>query len=75
MNSIDEAENHIPYLAGIEKFRFRRMVKPGDTLIMRCKLVSPIKRSIAKMKVETFVGNNLVGEGMMTATIAKKNNE
>ena len=42
---------------------------------MRCKLVSPIKRGIAKMKVETFVGNNLVGEGMMTATIAKKNNE
>ena len=75
MNSIDDAENHIPYLAGIEKFRFRRMVKPGDTLIMRCKLVSPIKRGIAKMKVETFVGNNLVGEGMMTATIAKKNNE
>jgi hypothetical protein len=27
------------------------------------------------MKVETFVGNNLIGEGMMTATIAKKNYE
>ena len=73
MNSINDPENHIPYLAGIEKFRFRKMVIPGDTLIMRCKLLAPIKRGIAKMRVETFVDNYLVGEGNMTATITKKN--
>ena len=75
MNSINDPENHIPYLAGIEKFRFRKMVIPGDTLIMRCKLLAPIKRGIAKMRVEAFVDNYLVGEGNMTATITKKNNE
>lgn len=73
MNSIDEPENHIPYLAGIENFRFRKMVNPGDTLVMRLRFIAPIKRGIAKMKAEAFVGNNLVSEGNMTATISKIN--
>ncbi len=37
MNSIEEPEKHIPYLAGIENFRFRKMVSPGDTLVMSIK--------------------------------------
>ena len=73
MNSIDEPEKHIPYLAGIENFRFRKMVNPGDTLIMRLRFIVPIKRGIAKMKAEAFVGNNLVSEGNMTATISRIN--
>ena len=71
MNSIEEPEKHIPYLAGIENFRFRKMVSPGDTLVMRLRFIAPIKRGIAKMKAEAFVGNNLVSEGNMTATISK----
>ena len=73
MNSIEEPEKHIPYLAGIENFRFRKMVSPGDTLVMRLRFITPIKRGIAKMKAEAFVGNNLVGEGNMTATISRTN--
>jgi len=73
MNSIEEPEKHIPYLAGIENFRFRKMVSPGDTLVMRLRFMAPIKRGIAKMKAEAFVGNNLVSEGNMTATISRIN--
>ena len=73
MNSIEEPEKHIPYLAGIENFRFRKMVSPGDTLVMRLRFITPIKRGIAKMKAEAFVGNNLVSEGNMTATISRIN--
>ena len=73
MNSIEEPEKHIPYLAGIENFRFRKMVSPGDTLVMRLRFIAPIKRGIAKLKAEAFVGNNLVSEGNMTATISKIN--
>ena len=71
MNSIDEPDKYIPYLAGIENFRFRKMVKPGDTLVMRLRFESPIKRGIAKMKAEAFVNNDIVGEGNMTATLQK----
>ena len=73
MNSIQEPEQHIPYLVGIENFRFRKMVSPGDTLVMRLRFIAPIKRGIAKMKAEAFVGNNLVSEGNMTATISRIN--
>ena len=73
MNSIEEPEKHIPYLAGIENFRFRKMVSPGDTLVMRLRFIAPIKRGIAKMKAEAFIGNNLVSEGNMTATISRIN--
>ena len=71
MNSIKDPEKHIPYLAGIEKFRFRKMVRPGDTLVMRLRFLTPIKRGIAKMKAEAFVGSELVGDGDMTATISR----
>lgn len=71
MNSIEDSEKYIPYLVGIENFRFRKMVLPGDTLILKSTFISPIKRGIAKMKSEAFVGDDLVSEGIMTATIVK----
>jgi len=71
MNSIENSEKYIPYLVGIENFRFRKMVFPGDTLILKSTFISPIKRGIAKMKSEAFVGDDLVSEGIMTATIVK----
>ena len=71
MNSIENSEKYIPYLVGIENFRFRKMVLPGDTLILKSTFISPIKRGIAKMKSEAFVGDELVSEGIMTATIVK----
>ena len=72
MNSINNSDKYIPYLAGIESFRFRKMVVPGDTLILKTTFINPIKRGIAKMKAEAFVGDKLVSEGIMTATIVKK---
>ena len=71
MNSIENSEKYIAYLVGIENFRFRKMVLPGDTLILKSTFISPIKRGIAKMKSEAFVGDELVSEGIMTATIVK----
>ena len=71
MNSIKNSEKYIAYLAGIENFRFRKIVIPGDTLILKSTFISPIKRGIAKMKSEAFVGDELVSEGIMTATIVK----
>ena len=71
MNSIKNSEKYIPYLVGIENFRFRKKVIPGDTLILKSTFISPIKRRIAKMKSEAFVGDDLVSEGIMIATIVK----
>lgn len=72
LNTVPDPENYWTYFLGIENFRFRKMVLPGDTLIIKCDLLAPIKRGIAKMSGRAYVGNTLVCEGTMTASIVRK---
>lgn len=72
LNTVPDPENYWTYFLGIESFRFRKMVLPGDTLVIKCDLLAPIKRGIAKMKGQAFVGGTVVCEGVMTASIVRK---
>ncbi|MGE0772424.1 MAG: bifunctional UDP-3-O-[3-hydroxymyristoyl] N-acetylglucosamine deacetylase/3-hydroxyacyl-ACP dehydratase [Cyclobacteriaceae bacterium] len=72
LNTVPDPENYWTYFLGIENFRFRKMVLPGDTLVIQCDLLAPIKRGIAKMYGRGYVGSTLVCEGTMTASIVKK---
>lgn len=72
LNTVPDPENYWTYFLGIESFRFRKMVLPGDTLIFKCELLAPIKRGIAKMQGRAYVGDTLVSEGVMTASIVRK---
>ncbi len=72
MNTVPDPENYWTYFLGVENFKFRKMVFPGDTLVIRCDLMAPIRRGYAKMKGVAYVGNNLVCEGVMTAVIVRK---
>ena len=72
LNTVPDPENYWTYFLGIESFKFRRMVIPGDALVIKCELMQPIRRGLAKMKGQGYVGNNLVCEGIMTASIVRK---
>lgn len=72
MQSVPDPENYWTYFLSIDNARFRRMVVPGDTLIFKCELLGPMKRGIAKMQGQAFVGNNLVCEATLTASIVRK---
>ncbi|HNP96403.1 MAG: bifunctional UDP-3-O-[3-hydroxymyristoyl] N-acetylglucosamine deacetylase/3-hydroxyacyl-ACP dehydratase [Cyclobacteriaceae bacterium] len=72
LNTVPDPENYWTYFLGIESFRFRKMVLPGDTLVIQCNLLVPIKRGIAKMYGRAYVGSTLVCEGTMTASIVRK---
>ena len=72
LNTVPDPENYWTYFLGVTDFKFRKMVLPGDVLVIRCKLLMPIRRGFAKMKGTAYVGNNLVCEGTMTASIVKK---
>ncbi len=72
LNTVPDPENYWTYFLGIENFKFRKMVVPGDTLVMKLELMQPIRRGFAKMKGVAYVGNNLVCEGIMTASIVRK---
>ena len=72
LSTVDDPENYWTYFIGIESCRFSKMVLPGDTLIIKCELIAPIKRGIAKMRGQIFVGSSLVCEAVMTASIVRK---
>lgn len=74
LTSTGEPEKYWPYLVGIENCRFFKNVLPGDSLIIRCSLLAPIRLGVAKMHGEAWVGKNLVCSVDMTARLVKKNN-
>ena len=61
------------YFVRIDNVKFRKKVVPGDTLIFKLILVSPIRRGIANMKGVTYVGDKIVAEGEFMAQIVKQN--
>ncbi|AYA36537.1 bifunctional UDP-3-O-[3-hydroxymyristoyl] N-acetylglucosamine deacetylase/3-hydroxyacyl-ACP dehydratase [Hymenobacter oligotrophus] len=72
LNTVPDPENYWTYFLGIENCRFRRKVIPGDTIIFKCQLVSPVKRGIAKMRGQAFVNGKVVMEAEMSASIVRK---
>ena len=46
MQAILDPENYTPYFLKLDKVKFKQMVVPGDTLIIRVELMSPIRRGI-----------------------------
>ena len=63
------------YFVRIDNVKFRKKVVPGDTLIFKLSLVSPIRRGIAHMKGFTFVGDKIVAEGDFMAQLVKQNED
>ncbi len=53
--------NSVPLFLGIEKARFRKMVRPGDTLKIICEIIS-LKGKIAKTQGKILVNNDIVCE-------------
>ncbi len=72
LNTVSDPENYSPYFLMIDKARFRRKVIPGDTLVFKLSLISPIRRGITHMKGVAYVGNNIVMEAELMAQIIKK---
>ncbi len=52
----------LPYFAGINKFRFKKKVVPGDSLRMEVE-ITKLRRSIGIGYGKAYVGEDLVAEG------------
>jgi UDP-3-O-[3-hydroxymyristoyl] N-acetylglucosamine deacetylase/3-hydroxyacyl-[acyl-carrier-protein] dehydratase len=72
LSTVEDPENWDTYFLKVDKARFKHKVVPGDTLILRMKLINPIRRGICHMQGHAYVGNKLVSEGDMTAQIIKR---
>jgi UDP-3-O-[3-hydroxymyristoyl] N-acetylglucosamine deacetylase/3-hydroxyacyl-[acyl-carrier-protein] dehydratase len=69
LSQLDPNKSYSTYFMKIDGIKFRKKIVPGDTLIIKVELVTPIRRRIATMKGYTFVGNQLVSEGEFMAQI------
>lgn len=72
LNTVPDPENYLTYFIKIDNVKFRRQVVPGDVLVMKLQLLEPIRRGIAHMKGEAFVGTELASEAEMYAQIVKQ---
>ncbi len=63
------------YFLKVNQFKFKKMVKPGDSLILKLELTAPIRRGIVQMYATAYVGKEVVSEGEMTARIVKRTEE
>jgi len=71
LNTVPDPENYDTYFIKIDNCKFKQKVFPGDTMILKMELLSPIRRGIVEMRGTVFVGNKVVTEGDLTAQIIK----
>ncbi|MFI5187184.1 MAG: bifunctional UDP-3-O-[3-hydroxymyristoyl] N-acetylglucosamine deacetylase/3-hydroxyacyl-ACP dehydratase, partial [Chitinophagales bacterium] len=60
------------YFLKIDNCKFKNMVKPGDTLLLKMELLSPIRRGIVEMKGTVYAGGKVCTEAVMVAQIVKR---
>lgn len=68
---VDDPENYSTYFLKIDKVRFKQKVLPGDTLVFRLDLLTPIRRGIVQMGGKIYVNNKVVCEAEMMAQVIK----
>jgi beta-hydroxyacyl-(acyl-carrier-protein) dehydratase fabZ len=71
LSQVEELERWSTYFLKIDNVKFRQKVIPGDTLLFRVELLSPVRHGISSMQGYMFVGDNVVAEATFTAQIVK----
>jgi len=71
LNTVSDPENYLTFFAKIENAKFKYPVVPGDTLIFKCELLSPLRRGVVHMKARAFVEGKLTSEAELTAKIIR----
>ena len=71
LSKVEEPERWSTYFLKIDNVKFRQKVIPGDTLLFRVELLSPVRHGISSMQGYMFVGDNVVAEATFTAQIVK----
>ncbi len=72
LSTVPDPENYLTYFMKIDNVKFKQKVLPGDTLIFKCELLTPIRRGIAHMQAYGYANNKLVVEAELMAQISKR---
>jgi UDP-3-O-[3-hydroxymyristoyl] N-acetylglucosamine deacetylase/3-hydroxyacyl-[acyl-carrier-protein] dehydratase len=71
LNTFENPEDYLTFFAKIDKVKFKNKVFPGDTIIFKCTLISPIRRGICHMQGYAYANGKLCAEAELIAQITK----
>ncbi len=71
LSTVPDPENYLTYFMKIDNVKFKQKVLPGDTLIFKSELITPIRRGIAHMQAYAYANGKLVAEAELMAQISK----
>ena len=72
LNSVEEPRGKLVYFMGIDKAKFRKPVRPGDTVRFELTLLR-LKARICKMEGKAYVDGDLVAEAELLSSIVDRN--
>ena len=73
LSTVQNPEDYLTFFMKIDNAKFKQKVLPGDTIIFRLHLISPIRRGICHMRGTGYVGDKIVVEADLLAKISPKN--
>ena len=72
LSTVEDPENYLTYFMKIDNAKFKQKVIPGDTIIFKLELISPIRRGLCHMHGTGFVNGKVVVEADLLAKIEHK---
>jgi UDP-3-O-[3-hydroxymyristoyl] N-acetylglucosamine deacetylase/3-hydroxyacyl-[acyl-carrier-protein] dehydratase len=60
------------YFLKINNCKFKQMVKPGDTMLLKLELMAPIRRGICEMRGTVYVNGKVATESELVAQVVKR---
>lgn len=71
LSTVPDPKNYLTYFMKIDRVKFKQKVLPGDTLIFKAELITPIRRGICNMQAYGYANNKLVVEAELMAQIVR----
>lgn len=73
LSSVPDPENYLTFFMKMDNVKFKQKVLPGDTLIFKAELITPIRRGICHMRSVGYANGKVVVEAELMAQISRKN--
>ena len=71
LSTVPDPENYLTFFMKMDNVKFKQKVVPGDTLIFKGSLITPIRRGICHMQGYAYTNGKLCAEAELMAQITK----
>ena len=71
LSTVPDPENYLTFFMKMDNVKFKQKVSPGDTIIFKCELITPIRRGICHMQGYAYSKGKLCAEAELMAQISK----